>query len=754
MRRLGGLASLILALAGGGLAMLGAGATQADVFEPISLASLGMLEHASIVEQANVAEHPAISADGRYVAFDGSFGGVKGVWRRDLLTGAIEQVAGGDAELPSISEDGRYISFTTNEGASLPAITNGRANAPQVGAPNVYVRDMSLGPEEKQAFAVASAPSGSTTALAYQPGAGQLERSYGSVASGRSAMSADGRYVAFVTTALSNLVRYPQEEKSEEEKGEIPKPHTPAGQVAVRDLRTDETKLVSVEYENGATDRPVSTTEGSTTYGAVYRAEVAFPTTGPAALSEGASISADGSTVAWMGQEIYKQAPVLGGQETSPEYAEPLWRRIGAGAQEPTRRITGGADPASPACASSGETALTAPATLADPCQGPFEAALRQAGEGGPGVYAAPSEADFLPRLSENGLVVAFLASQRPVGSGEEFINAAQSDDLYVVDMADGLTRVQALRRLTELASGNANVGGGFAALADLGVSPDGSEIAFSTLRTSFPLGAPAYVSAPAAKPEMEELYDVDLANDTLTRVTHGYQGEAQQSEPSGALRAQMEAGSPSFSADGNTLTFSSAAANLAYGEGNKANSVFVVSRKRFAAEAVQQYVSPAPESPNTQPGWLLSVSARSRRDGSVLLEVQTPGAGRLSASAESAVRVTVARSHASRRGGRRSRSARQRTATKRTATSIANRLVARAAKAAGGEGLVTLVLSLASSYGALASEHGGLFGTVSLAFAAPGHAVLRERVPVTFLRTVHPAHTSKRRASRARRRR
>ena len=42
-----------------------------------------------------------------YVAFDGSVGGVTGVWRRDLATDAIEQVAGGDAELPSISEDGQ-----------------------------------------------------------------------------------------------------------------------------------------------------------------------------------------------------------------------------------------------------------------------------------------------------------------------------------------------------------------------------------------------------------------------------------------------------------------------------------------------------------------------------------------------------------------------------------------------------------------------------------------------------------------------
>ena len=640
------------------------------------------------------------------------------MWRRDLQTGAVQQVAGGDSQLPSISEDGRYVSFTTNEGASLPAITNGQFDEhPEKEAVNVYVRDMSVSATAQGAFTVASAPSGSSAPLTYQAPEGGAQ-SFGSVASSRSAMSSDGQYVAFVTTAVSNLVE----------------PQTPADQVAVRDMRTNETKLVTVEYDNGPTSRPVATAiEEGQVRGAVYLPE-AFPA-GATASSQGASISADGSTVAWMGQEIAKQAPTQGAAEARVEYVEPLWRRIAGGAQEPTRRVTGGSDPANPACVASGEGEPSKPLSLADPCQGPFEASLKGFRAG---VYTAVSHADRLPRLSADGRTVAFLASQRTLAGGEEFTSAEGSDDLYVVDMASGLTRVAALRRLTELASGNPNINGGFAPITDLGVSPDGSEIAISTARTAFPLGSPAFVSPQAAKPEMQELYDVDLADDTLTRVTHGYQGEAVQSEPSGPLVEQSEAASPSFSADGNELGFSSAAVNLAFGDGNKANSVFVVSRKRFTQEAVQQFVSPPPPSPSTSPAWLLGVTAHSRRDGSVVVETQTPGAGRVGASAEAPVRVRV-RSRSAERGAHRSRRAQH------SALSIVNRRVASTAKGAGAEQLLSLRLVLTSRYRALASARGGLSATVVVSFAAPGHATLHVKVPVTFARPPHGAHRAKR---------
>src|ERR1700676_5000365 len=77
---------------------------QADLFGPISLLS------ASPLAQADYAHDPAISGDGRYVVFDGSIGGVAGVWRRENRPGgSVEEVAPGDAALPSINQDGRYV---------------------------------------------------------------------------------------------------------------------------------------------------------------------------------------------------------------------------------------------------------------------------------------------------------------------------------------------------------------------------------------------------------------------------------------------------------------------------------------------------------------------------------------------------------------------------------------------------------------------------------------------------------------------
>ncbi|HEY4996790.1 MAG TPA: hypothetical protein VII03_02270, partial [Solirubrobacteraceae bacterium] len=226
----------------------------ADVFGPISLVS------ESPVQQAEYARDAAISADGRYVAFDGSFGARTGVWRRALQSGAVEEVAPGNAERPSISADGRYVSFTTTA-----RLTPGDSNE----GPDVYVRDMDIqssqpcqaGAEgEAQAcpFELASAVDGGEEALAYEAGGTE----YGSLATGRTALSGDGRKVAFVTTAVSDLIgpRPPQA------------PTTPAMQVAVRDLDTHSTQLVSVAAPAGGEPRPVSGAEGEKTLGAVYAA--------------------------------------------------------------------------------------------------------------------------------------------------------------------------------------------------------------------------------------------------------------------------------------------------------------------------------------------------------------------------------------------------------------------------------------------------------------------------------------------------
>ena len=378
-------AAALLALLGAlsGLAT-SARSARADVFGPISLVSASAISGSPFNQQAEYAHDAAISGDGRYVAFDGSFGGRTGVWRRDLQTGVIAAVAAedtgepsfsaADADLPSISENGRYVSFTTT--ARLDPVDDVNPG------PDVYVRDMSRAPSEEGAYTLASAVDGASAGLTYEPNGRYSsveseELHQGSVAAGRSALSADGRKVAFVTSAISNLAG----------------PGTSAMQVAVRELDSEQTELVSVA-DDPATGQPlpgqpVFGEEAGETFGAVGTGlggkPPIFVNPAPYELTGalGASISADGSTVAWMGVDVGQQVRLLAGEAPRASYTEPLWRRIADGPAAPVRRITGGSDPANPACAASGETTLPGTAVASDPCQGPLAATQ----EGGQGVW-------------------------------------------------------------------------------------------------------------------------------------------------------------------------------------------------------------------------------------------------------------------------------------------------------------------------------------------------------------------------------
>jgi len=747
MRAPATLIAWVLALA---VLAVGSSPARADLFGPIELASTSA-PAGGLHEQADEARFPVLSADGRYVAFAGSFGGEPGIWRRDLATGAMAMVAAGDATLPSISASGRYVSFTTGE-RLVPEDTNN--------SPDVYVRDMEPAAGEPE-YTLVSAVSGTDEGAKYTYTGGlhiyspeQEETEFGSIASARSAISADGRYVAFVTTAQSNLLG-----------GAEP---TPALEVLVRDLATKETRLVSAEYSPGSgwgADRPVQpqTAEGGQ-FGAVFPGgsnmppfHIAFaPNSQPAANEAkwvGASISADGSTVAWMGQDLGEQAQLLPHEQTNeaPVIAEPLWRRIDeAGA--PIRRISGGSDPENPGCAASGEQELPHTPSLSDPCAGPFE--QYREGTTPEGLFGTKNGADFVPQLSADGNTVAIVTGARELAGGEfQFPNAESHDDLFVVNMASGLSRVQALRRLSAIGGGGATqeVLEKSSAILDYSVSPDGSQVAFTTQRTAFPLGSPAFVSAPAVVPGMQELFDVDLANDTLTRVTHGYENEDQRSEELPAKEipgvdpyAHLEgAYSPSFDEDGNTLSFASTANNLVYGDGNNRPDAFVVHRVLPAVGVVPQYVSSAPGGPLLTAPWRIGVRAASLANGSVRLYVEIPGPGSLAAGASSSVVVHIAAAKA-RRSAHGSR--------RRTLTTVANRAVASAKTSvkAVGEGITTMTLNLTRAYRSLASARGGLSATLKVTFTAHGHAALHVSLPVAFVRTLRTpkAKASKRRAA------
>lgn len=777
----GRLAALV-ALALVALALGAAGEARADVFSEVSLVSEGQVGGSGFVQQAEYAHDSAISADGRYVAFDGSIGGVTGVWRKDLVTGLIEEVAGGDAAMPSISGEGRYVSFTTNEGASLPEITHALPDVdPHREAVNVYRRDMSFEPAataaeeagrapEERAFQAASVP--------VEPGeAGEPLRyadpgpSGGSYAVGRSAISRDGNEVAFVTAAVSDLVPYPQLEQEERERGETPVPHTPTGQVAVHWFAPATTELVSqCRYECGqgtaaGAAEPVVVAEkeekgvekqfGAVTAGAVTE----LPRHPRSGAWPGASISANGSTVAWIGENVAQQAPTLPEEGLEVEYEEPLWRRLPASANA-TRRVTGGSDPEAPGCAASGERALAPGGENAnDPCQGPFVREQARGNSGGGLIKKATD--DVTPRLSENGDEVAFGANARLVSEGSDFDRGEEGNptDIFVVDMSPGLSRRQAIKPVTEAGSPSSEAES--AEVSDYEISPDGHQVAFSTLRTRFVLGEPTLISIVPGEVGIQELYDADLADGTITRVTHGYSGEGEQSQqprPVGYSQGgdpyneykplELGALTPDFSGDGDELVFTSTADNLHYGDGNSpetpvpccqagdGSDVFAVERIRFPSQATPQAISPSPQ-PALAASWQLGVTAHSLANGRVVLYVSAPGPGTIRATAQGA--VVVAPVHAARTARRRS-ARRARVAR----AEVAERTIAGRVLKARGAGLATLTLSLASRYGALAGQRGGFSATVTVTFAASGHRTLRQTIPVTFLRREAKRRTAK----------
>jgi hypothetical protein len=719
-----------------GLLLLAAGPARADVFGATSLLS------ASPFGQAEYAHDPAVSEDGAFVVFDGSVGGVKGVWRRSTIAGSsFEQVAGGDATLPSVSADGRYVSFTTNEGAQLASLTDGKIHTgkPVQESPGVYVRDMDVEPSQAGAFTLASAKDHSSQSLTYEfPGVSgeQLEvdeTGFGATAAGRSAITADGRTVVFVTTAQSDLAG----------------PGTPPLQVAVRDLDTRETKLVSVRFDpetgkaaiDPATHEPEPVPEEEGQYGAVWtngRPPIFAADNGvvsepyaPPDLA-GASISADGSAVAWLGGHVQDQARLLSGEQSSTlrYYAEPLWRHITGDPLEATRRVSGGSDPENPACEADPEAQLPATPSASDPCQGPFATQS----SGGRGLWNAGSpDVDFIPRLSAEGNYVAFIATAPLVSSAGGFgLGGGElNSDVYRQDMA-APDKTSGLVQLTEFASAEKDRISTNGDISDVAISPDGSQVAFTTKRTVFPLGAPAFTSVPAAVPGLGELYDADLGNETLTRVTQGYEGGAPEHpeielgnedrydrEGDGAL-------SPSFGANATELVFSSTASNLVFGDGNTpANAgagaaagtdgadAFLVPRIVFSPEPTPQTISPPPANPVPVPPWKLSLSASSLADGEVQLRVQAPAAGAVGVLATSSLPASAAR--------------RSRRKVRRTVASAAT-------ASAGASVTVVLDVRLSRRYRALASRDGGLPSTMTIRFTSSGHPTLVRAIAVRFV--------------------
>jgi Tol biopolymer transport system component len=425
----------------------------------------------------------------------------------------------------------------------------------------------------------------------------------------------------------------------------------------------------------------------------------------------GAAISADGNAVAWIGENLAGQVSLLPEEEIAIRgfeggiypYREPLWRLVPTTSEPnpPTRRIVGGGDPLAPGCPTGG--------SLAEPaCQGPFptldksheEFIANNIGEGW-GLT--------LPKLSADGQTVV------ACGAPEEF------GDLFVVDMASGLRRIEAVRQLTKwtnpspaartIAQINAfqpYVG----SIGECAISPEGNYVAFTTLREFFSGGSTLVTPTPSVPAVYPELYQINIENRTIERATPGPGTEVSLASGEGG-EAQGGAELPSYSADGRLLAFADKSYNLVAGDANEKSDVFLV-ESTPPAPIEQTAISPRPSAISVIPARRLTAHAVSRPNGAIRIIATVPGAGTLRVSAKSPL-------------GPRLRS----------------RVVDSAHRSSAGGGEVRVELKLPRRWRQLARRKGGLYTWLELQFKGSEGSPLQQQFAARF-RAHHPKRSKK----------
>jgi hypothetical protein len=244
--------------------------------------------------------------------------------------------------------------------------------------------------------------------------------------------------------------------------------------------------------------------------------------------------------------------------------------------------------------------------------------------------------------------------------------------------------------------------------------------VAFNTRRVSFALASPTLVSPPVQEVANAYTYVANLELGTLQRATSTYEGSPPDGEP----------GQVSFAGDDLSLAFASSASNLFYGDGTPgASQVYLTQETPSPSQAAPQNLSPPPLEALPTPTWLLSAIAVPQADGSVMVDAYVPGAGTLSVRASAQLPSTAARKSAKAKGRR--ATAHKSKADK--AIQIPARTVGQATAVARGSSELRLRLRVSAAYRALVAGKDGLYCVLELSFAAPGHATLEQRIPVSF---------------------
>jgi Tol biopolymer transport system component len=185
---------------------------------------------------------PALSANGRWVVYNvstplvskGTDEDLAGMFVYDTRTGHRERLGHIDGSDPTITADGRYVAFSSEIRDLVPGDTNRKSDVFVFDRRTRHVTRVSLGGT-------------------HRAGNGWFRGDkQGNQESNGAVISANGRYVAFVSTA-KNLV--PGDTNKHDD-------------VFLRDLRTGETRLVSVGVHgtgaNGTSGAPTLSANGQT----------------------------------------------------------------------------------------------------------------------------------------------------------------------------------------------------------------------------------------------------------------------------------------------------------------------------------------------------------------------------------------------------------------------------------------------------------------------------------------------------------
>ena len=192
---------------------------------------------------------------------------------------------------------------------------------------------------------------------------------------------------------------------------------------------------------------------------------------------------------------------------------------------------------------------------------------------------------------------------------------------------------------------------------------------------------------------------------------------------------------SPTLANNGSTIAFVSSAPNLLFGDANEASDAFTATLQTPGGTAAP------PAGVNAGSGGFsltalsspeLGVTVKRAKDGGVILLVETPGPGRLTAKARGSIpKAAAARSTRARKSSARAAKA------KKKAKPPSPVLLASGTATARSEGTTTLTLHIAAKYVKDLKRAGKLKANITIAFTPPPPAeALSDEVSATFVST------------------